>query len=84
MGQWRNDNAGEKVSMLNDMGFDHTDYSVVVKSHARPTGRWRWEIYRAGRKTPIDRSADMFATISEANRAGKIALQHLLKTLKIG
>jgi hypothetical protein len=71
------------VSMASNQDFELVDYSVVVKGHARLVGRWRWEIYRAGRKTPIDRSADQFATIGAANRAGKEALRSLLNTLGI-
>lgn len=71
------------MSMDSNRGLDQDDYSVVVKTHARLIGRWRWEIYRAGRKTPISRSEYEFATMGKANRDGRDALQVLLKTLKL-
>ena len=37
-------------------GFDRTDYSVVVKNRARLPKPWRWEIYRAGRQSPVEHS----------------------------
>jgi hypothetical protein len=58
--------------------FDHTDFSVVVKNRAPPPKPWRWEIYRAGRTSPIEKSEAFFETITEANRAGKAALGLLL------
>jgi hypothetical protein len=58
--------------------FDNTDFSVVVKHHALPPKPWRWEIYRAGRASPIERSGAFFETITEASRAGKAALGLLL------
>jgi hypothetical protein len=57
---------------------DHLDFSVVVKSRAKPPKQWRWEIYRAGRASPIQQSVDCFEFMSEASRAGKTALKLLL------
>ena len=57
---------------------DHPDFSVVVKNRAKPPKQWRWEIYRAGRASPIQQSADYFEFMSEASRAGKSALKLLL------
>jgi len=37
-----------------------------------------WEIYRAGRNSPIECSETFFETMAEANRAGKRALASLL------
>ena len=71
------------MSMTRNQELELDDYSVVVKSHARLVGRWRWEIYRAGRKTPISRSEYEFATISTANRNGRDALQVLLQALNL-
>jgi hypothetical protein len=71
------------MSMVGKNELEQDDYSVVVKSHARVIGRWRWEIYRAGRKTPISRSAYDFSTIGKANREGRDALSVLLKQLKL-
>ena len=61
-----------------DKYFDPTDYSVVVKHRAAPPNPWRWEIYRAGRTCPIDHSEVYFESMTEANRAGKAALQLML------
>jgi hypothetical protein len=58
--------------------IDQTDFSVVVKNRARPPKPWRWEIYRAGRNSPIEQSEIYFESMSEANRAGKAALKLLL------
>jgi hypothetical protein len=56
----------------------HKDFSVVVQRRALPPKPWRWEIYRVGRKSPIEFSEVFFKTISEASRAGKKALASLL------
>jgi hypothetical protein len=45
---------------------------------ARSPKSWGWEIYRAGRKSPIERSDAFFATMTEADRAGKASLRLLL------
>ena len=58
--------------------IEHTDFSVVVKNRARPPKPWRWEIYRAGRTSPIDHSEIYFESMTEANRAGKAALKLML------
>ena len=57
---------------------DHADFSVVVKNRAPPPKPWRWEIYRAGRTSPIEHSKIFFETVMEANRAGIVALRLLL------
>jgi hypothetical protein len=57
---------------------DYSDFSCVVKNRARPPKPWRWEIYRAGRGSPIDYSVDYFETMTEASRAGKAALRLFL------
>jgi hypothetical protein len=56
----------------------HEDFSVVVRRSAPTPKPWRWEIYRAGRKSAIQRSKIFFDTATEANRAGKAALALLL------
>ncbi len=58
--------------------IDHTDFSVVVKNRARPPKPWRWEIYRAGRNSPVEQSAVYFESMAAANRAGKAALKLFL------
>jgi hypothetical protein len=68
------------MSSLQNMSglFDQTDFSVVVKHRAAPPKQWRWEIYRAGRNSPIEYSSVFYETVSAANRAGKEALKQLL------
>jgi hypothetical protein len=58
--------------------FDQTDFSVVVKNCAAPPKPWRWEIYRASRKSPIECSSVLYETVEVANWAGKKALKQLL------
>ena len=67
--------------IMNKLHFDRTDYSVVVKNRAPPPNSWRWEIYRAGRSSPIEQSSVYFHTMVTANRAGKEALKQLLDKL---
>jgi hypothetical protein len=66
---------------MDKVGFDDTDYSVVVKDKAPPPNSWRWEIYRAGRLNPIGQSRIHFHTMAAAKRAGKAALKQLLSQL---
>jgi hypothetical protein len=63
------------------MPIDQTDYSVVVKHRAPPPKSWRWEIYRAGRSSPIEQASVYFETMATASRAGKEALKQLLDKL---
>jgi hypothetical protein len=56
----------------------HPDFSVVVKRKGQTPNPWRWEIYRAGRNSAIQCSEIFFATVTEASRAGKVALNVLL------
>jgi hypothetical protein len=58
--------------------IDHADFSVVVKDSAPAPKSWRWEIYRAGRRSPIAHSKDFFESITQAEHAGKVALRQLL------
>ena len=58
--------------------IEHADFSVVVKNRAHPPKPWRWEIYRAGRSSPIRQSDIFFETATEAGRAGKTALALML------
>ena len=64
---------------MDKLRFDRTDYSVVVKNRAPPPGSWKWEIYRAGRSSPIKQ----LHTMVTANRAGKEALKQLLDKLPV-
>jgi hypothetical protein len=56
----------------------HSDFSVAVKLSAPGPKSWRWEIHRAGRNSPIERSKVLFDSATEASRAGKRALIGLL------
>lgn len=56
----------------------HKDFSIVVRHGAPPPRPWRWEIYRAGRKSAVQRSETFFKTVIEADRAAKAALVSLL------
>jgi hypothetical protein len=58
--------------------IDYADFSVVVKNRASLPKPWRWEIYRAGRNSPIKQSEIFFELATEASRAGKLALKRVL------
>jgi hypothetical protein len=60
------------------MTANQIDYSVVVKHRAPSPKSWRWEIYRAGRSSPIAQSSVYFETMTMASKAGKEALKQLL------
>ena len=65
--------------MMHRPMIDYTaDFSVVVKNRASPPKPWRWEIYRAGRTSPIEYSEVYFESMTLAHRAGKAALKLLL------
>jgi hypothetical protein len=66
---------------MDKLRFDDTDYSVAVKNRGTPPNSWRWEIYRAGRSSPIGQSPNFFCTMAAANKAGKAALKQLLGKL---
>jgi len=66
---------------MSKLCFDDTDYSVVVKNREPPPNPWRWEIYRAGRSSPMGHSQIFFCTVAAANKAGKAALKELLAKL---
>ena len=57
---------------------DHLDFSVVVKNRGRLPTPWKWEIYRAGRNSPVKQSELYFNTVAEATRAGRKALSLFL------
>ena len=61
--------------------FDPDDYSVVVKNRARPPKPWRWEIYRAGRQSPVERSQTHFELRGLAHSEGRAALTRLIERL---
>src|SRR4030081_2478766 len=66
------------TTMIHPLQNEPTDYSFVVKSRAPLPRAWRWEIYRAGRASPVECSKIYFETMALAHRAGKAALERLL------
>ena len=74
---------GVYIYCMGKLHFDRTDYSVVVKNRAPLPNSWRWEIYRAGRSSPIKQSSIYFDSMATANRAGKEALRQLLINLRV-
>jgi hypothetical protein len=63
-------------------GFDRSDFSVVVKHRAPMPRPWRWEIYRAGRQSPVAHSRKYFDLRRAAELEGKAALDQLLEKMK--
>jgi hypothetical protein len=63
-------------------GLERTDFSVVVKNRARLPKPWRWEIYRAGRQSPIAHSEGYFDSRGAANMEGKAALDQMMQKLR--
>jgi hypothetical protein len=63
--------------------FDPDDYSVVVKLRAALPAPWRWEIYCAGKRLPIDQSHRLFESRGEAHAEGKKALKQLLAKFSV-
>jgi hypothetical protein len=64
-----------------DADFDLDDYSVVVKHRAPPPKPWRWEIYCAGKRKPIERSDVFFPSRENASSAGREAFTRLMERL---
>jgi hypothetical protein len=69
--QYLNSTRMEKAS-----SFSPIDYSLAIKNRGHPPKSWRWEIYAAGKSKPV-RQSEFFETMSEATRAGKMALAEL-------
>jgi hypothetical protein len=61
--------------------FERVDYFVVVKHSGKPLKPWKWEIYRAGRSSPIKQSSVTLDTMAKATREGKEELKRLLAKL---
>ena len=68
-----------KIAMRRD--FDPEDYALVAKLRANPPNPWKWEIYCAGKRLPIEQSATYFKSRGSAQEAGKKALTELLAKL---
>jgi hypothetical protein len=58
--------------------FDPEDFSFVVKMRGVPAKPWVWEIHRAGKSGPVERSPVFYASMAEAVREGKKALARIL------
>ena len=67
--------------MEEPFNFDASDYTVAVKSRGRPPKPWKWEIYRAGRRSPVEQSVESYETMGAATREGKLALQRFVAKL---
>src|SRR5260370_8600208 len=83
---WRDRELGRFDAYIYSMGklhFDRTDYSIVVKNRAPLPNSWRWEIYRAGRSSPIEQSSVYFHSVCAANRAGTETLMQSLHKLTL-
>ena len=53
--------------------FDPDDYALVAKLRANPPNPWKWEIYCAGKRLPIEQSSTYFDSRGSAQAAGKKA-----------
>ena len=62
-----------------DAEFDPDDFSFVVKMRGGPAKPWVWEIYRAGKSGPLERSPVFYQGMAEAAKEGKKALARILK-----
>jgi hypothetical protein len=59
--------------MENESSFNPSDYTLAIKNRGRQPKPWQWEINAAGKSKAVLQSS-FFETMSEAMRAGKIAL----------
>jgi hypothetical protein len=71
-----------RLSRMDYEEFDPTDYSVVVKLRGNLPRPWKWEIYRACRCGPLERSPVFFESMAVAAKEGKRALARLLAKVK--
>jgi hypothetical protein len=54
---------------------------LVAKLRANPPNPWKWEIYCAGKRLPVEQSSTYFDSRGSAQAAGKKALTELLARL---
>ena len=59
--------------------FDPEDFSFVVKMRGGAEKPWLWEVHRAGKAKPVERSPVFYKTMAEASNEGKKALARILK-----
>jgi hypothetical protein len=71
----------EILGMKNSHDFEQNDFSMAVKSRDPLPNAWRWEIYRAGRRSPIKQSPGFFASMAIASIAEKAAFKRLMDEL---
>ena len=65
--------GGSQHLKLKDVDADE---ALAIKKRGTIARPWRWEIYAPCKSTPVQAS-DFFVTMSEATRAGKVALSKL-------
>jgi hypothetical protein len=58
--------------------FDPEDFSFVVKMRGAAAKPWAWEIHRARKSGPVERSPVFYTSMAEAVREGKKALACIL------
>src|ERR1700751_1045836 len=80
--RWRSDAAGCMLRAMRSL-FDQSDFSVVVKNRAPPPKSWRWEIYRAGRNSPIECSSILYETVAAGSRVGEQAVRVVVSEFPI-
>jgi hypothetical protein len=69
----------ERTTEVLNTPFDNdNDFSVVVKLRERQPRPWRWEIYRAGRLSPVMQSAEAYQSAGIAHKLGQRALKLFL------
>jgi hypothetical protein len=61
--------SAHKSAMRRD--FDPEDYALVAKLRANPPNPWKWEIYCAGKRLPVEQSSTYFDSRGSAQAAGK-------------
>lgn len=60
---------------------DPSDYSAILKRKRDATNKWRWEIHRVGRSSPVKSSGYVFDLMSAAKRAADEALCDYIEKL---
>jgi hypothetical protein len=61
---------------------DPSDFSAIVKRKPVQSGnKWRWEIHRTGRSSPVKFSEYEFLTMSTAKQAADAALMNFRESL---
>ena len=66
----------DNMQMGKAPSFNPSDFTLAIKNKGRLPKSWRWEIYAAGKSKPL-RQSEFFGTMSEATRAGKVALAEI-------